>query len=71
MQDHGVTLDWIRWAASWVFYLEYVNYVRWNLGMLEELIPSSVRGPEEDFLLPVEKALLEEPVEDWLSAHSI
>ncbi|KAG5489554.1 hypothetical protein GH5_00428 [Leishmania sp. Ghana 2012 LV757] len=71
MQDHGVTLDWIRWAASWVFYLEHVHYVRWNLGMLEELIPSSVRGPEEDFLLPEEKALLEEPVEDWLSAHSI
>ncbi|CBZ26245.1 conserved hypothetical protein [Leishmania mexicana MHOM/GT/2001/U1103] len=71
MQDHGVTLDWIRWAASWVFYLEYVNYVRWNLGMLEELIPSSLRGPEEDFLLPAEKALLAEPVEDWLRAHSI
>ncbi|KAG5488808.1 hypothetical protein JIQ42_00425 [Leishmania sp. Namibia] len=71
MQDHGVTLDWIRWAASWVFYLEHVHYVRWNLGMLEELIPSPVRGPEEDFLLPEEKALLEEPVEDWLSAHSI
>ncbi|KAG5464237.1 hypothetical protein LSCM1_00418 [Leishmania martiniquensis] len=71
MQDHGVTLDWVRWAASWVFYLEHVHYVRWNLGMLEELIPSSVRGPEEDFLLPVEKALLEEPVEDWLREHSI
>ncbi|KAG5490281.1 hypothetical protein JKF63_00401 [Porcisia hertigi] len=71
MQDHGISLDWIRWASSWVFYLEHVNYVRWNLGMLEELIPTSVRGPEEDFLLPVEKALLEEPVEDWLSAHSI
>ncbi|AYU83763.1 hypothetical protein conserved [Leishmania donovani] len=71
MQDHGVTLDWIRWAASWVFYLEHVNYLRWNLGMLEELIPSSLRGPEEDFLLPVEKALLAEPVEDWLRAHSI
>jgi hypothetical protein len=71
MQDHGITLDWVNWAASWVFYLEHVNYVKWNVGLLEELIPSPLRGPESDFLSAAEKALLEEPVEDWLSAHSI
>lgn len=71
MQDHGITLDWMRWAASWIFYLEHVRYLWWNLGMLEELIPSSVRGPEDDFLLPREKTALDEPVEDWLDAHTL
>ncbi|KAL7695826.1 hypothetical protein NQL31_003588 [Lotmaria passim] len=71
MQDHGISLDWVHWAASWVFYLEHVNYVKWNLGLLEELIPSPLRGPESDFLSAAERALLEEPVEDWLEAHSL
>lgn len=71
MQDHGVSLEWVQWVASWVFYLEYVAYVKWNLGLLEELIPSAVRGAESDFLTAEEKALLEEPVEDWLEAHTM
>ncbi|KPI87298.1 hypothetical protein ABL78_3635 [Leptomonas seymouri] len=71
MQDHGISLNWVQWAASWVFYLEHVSYVKWSLGLLEELIPSTLRGPESDFLSAAEKALLEEPVEDWLEAHSI
>ncbi|KPA81410.1 putative mitochondrial hypothetical protein [Leptomonas pyrrhocoris] len=70
MQDHGISLDWVHWAASWVFYAEHVNYVKWNLGLLEELIPSPLRGPESDFLSAAERALLDEPVEDWLEAHS-
>ncbi|CCW61175.1 unnamed protein product [Phytomonas sp. EM1] len=71
MQDHGVDLDWVRWASRWVFYLEHVNYTRWNLGMLEELIPSDLRGPEEDFLLDKERAALEEPVEESLSGRGL
>ncbi|CCW69242.1 unnamed protein product [Phytomonas sp. Hart1] len=71
MQDHGVTLNWVRWAARWVFYLEHVNYTRWSLGILEELIPAADQGPEEDFLLEKERALLQEPAEDPLSGRSL
>lgn len=70
MQDHEISLDWVQWAATWVFYLEHVSYVKWNVGLLEELIPTPARGPESDFLTAAEKALLDEPVEDWLEAHS-
>lgn len=71
MQDHGITLDWIRWAAEWVSYLEHVNYTRWSVGVLEELVPSSQRGPENDFLTEGEREALDEPAEDWLSARAI
>nr|CCC95538.1 unnamed protein product [Trypanosoma congolense IL3000] len=71
MQDHGVTLDWVRWAAEWVYYLEHVAYVRWSLGMLYELIPPAQRGPEEDFLTTEEREALAVPVEDWLEAHYV
>ncbi|RNF24889.1 uncharacterized protein Tco025E_02502 [Trypanosoma conorhini] len=67
MQDHGVTLDWMRWAAGWVYYLEHVAYLRWSVGVLEQLIPSAQRGGEEDFLTPEEKEELERPVEEWLA----
>lgn len=69
MQDHDITLDWVRWVAQWVHYQEHVNYVRWSLQILEELIPSANRGSEDDFLLQSEKALLDSPSEDWLDAH--
>lgn len=69
MQDHGITLDWIRWTAGWVFYLEHVAYLRWNVGMLEQLIPSPHRGAEEDFLTAAEKEELSKPVEDGLEGH--
>ncbi|EPY39536.1 hypothetical protein AGDE_04392 [Angomonas deanei] len=71
MQDHGVHLEWVRWAASWVFYAEHLRYTRWGLDLLETLIPTAVQGPEEDFLLEAERELLDEPVEDWLPAHAL
>ncbi|KEG07594.1 hypothetical protein DQ04_09321000 [Trypanosoma grayi] len=71
MQDHGVTLDWMRWAAEWVYYFEHVAYVRWSLGMLQQLIPPAQRGPEDDFLTAEEKAALSKPAEDWLDEHYI
>ncbi|KAH9598157.1 Mitochondrial glycoprotein [Trypanosoma melophagium] len=69
MQDHGITLDWMRWAAQWVYFLEHVAFVRWNLGMLEQLIPSDQRGPEEDFLTLEEKEELSKPLEEWLEGR--
>ncbi|CBH17959.1 hypothetical protein, conserved [Trypanosoma brucei gambiense DAL972] len=71
MQDHGVTLDWVRWVAEWVHYLEHVSYVRWTLGVLQELIPVDERGPEDDFLTSEEKEALATPPEEWLEAHYI
>ncbi|PBJ69412.1 hypothetical protein BCY84_19817 [Trypanosoma cruzi cruzi] len=69
MQDHGITLDWMRWAAGWVYYLEHVAYVQWSVGMLEQLIPSVLRGPEEDFLTAEEREELSKPTEEWLDEH--
>ncbi|ESL08901.1 hypothetical protein TRSC58_03388 [Trypanosoma rangeli SC58] len=69
MQDHGVTLDWMRWAAGWVYYLEHVAYLHWSVGVLEQLIPSAQRGTEDDFLTPEEKEELSKPVEEWLDGH--
>ncbi|EPY32202.1 hypothetical protein STCU_02929 [Strigomonas culicis] len=71
MQDHGVDLDFMRWAAEWVSYLEHVCYTRWCLGVLDVVLPEGPgRGPEEDFLTAGERAALDEPVEDWLAART-
>ncbi|KAH8613337.1 putative Mitochondrial glycoprotein [Trypanosoma vivax] len=71
MQDHGVTLDWVWWGAEWTYYLEHVAYVRWSVGLLEELIPSERRGGEEDFVTAEEREALDAPVEEWLQAHYV
>lgn len=71
MQDHGISLDWVRWVSEWVHYLEHVNYTWWSVGMLEELVPTPQRGPESDFLTEAEREALDEPAEDWLSPRTI